>query len=323
MKIVVIGATGHVGGYLVPRLVRAGHSVVALSRGLRAPYRADDAWHAVERIDLDREAEDSAGTFGERVASLGADVVIDMICFSRASAAQLVESLRGRVRMLVSCGSIWSRGILTEVPGTEDSPLNAWGEYGVGKAELERYLLEESARPNGLPSVIIDPGHISGPGWHVINPAGNLDPLVWERLAFGERVILPDSGLGMLHHVHADDVAQLFELAVASGPDVGGNAFFAVSASALTLRGFAEAAAGWFGHTANLGYVPLAELASATSEQNAATTIEHVARSHAMSIDKARRMLGYRPAYTSLEATREAVGWLNGNGAFERRLAFV
>jgi nucleoside-diphosphate-sugar epimerase len=323
MKIVVIGATGHVGGYLVPRLVRAGHSVIALSRGLRAPYRADDAWDAVERIDVDRAAEDAAGTFGERVASLGADVVIDMICFSRASAEQLVESLRGRVRMLVACGSIWSRGILTEVPGTEDSPLNAWGKYGIGKAELERYLLEESARPDGLPSVIIDPGHISGPGWHVINPAGNLDPLVWERLAFGERVVLPDSGLGMLHHVHADDVAQLFELAVDGGPDVGGNAFFAVSPSALTLRGFAQAAAGWFGRDANLDYVPLAALASATSEQNAATTIEHVARSHAMSIDKAKRMLGYRPAYTSLEATREAVGWLIDNGGFERRLAFV
>ncbi len=37
-RIVVIGATGHVGTYLVPRLVRAGHEVVALSRGTRDPY---------------------------------------------------------------------------------------------------------------------------------------------------------------------------------------------------------------------------------------------------------------------------------------------
>ena len=32
MRVAVIGATGHVGGYLVPRLVRAGHEVVALTR---------------------------------------------------------------------------------------------------------------------------------------------------------------------------------------------------------------------------------------------------------------------------------------------------
>ena len=39
MKIVVIGSTGHVGGFLVPRLVEAGHEVVAVSRGESEPYR--------------------------------------------------------------------------------------------------------------------------------------------------------------------------------------------------------------------------------------------------------------------------------------------
>ena len=33
MKVVVVGATGHIGSYLVPRLVAAGHEVVAISRG--------------------------------------------------------------------------------------------------------------------------------------------------------------------------------------------------------------------------------------------------------------------------------------------------
>ena len=32
-RVVVIGATGHIGTYLVPRLVMAGHDVVAVSRG--------------------------------------------------------------------------------------------------------------------------------------------------------------------------------------------------------------------------------------------------------------------------------------------------
>jgi uncharacterized protein YbjT (DUF2867 family) len=34
MRIVVIGGTGHVGSYLVPRLTRNGHEVVSLSRGV-------------------------------------------------------------------------------------------------------------------------------------------------------------------------------------------------------------------------------------------------------------------------------------------------
>jgi nucleoside-diphosphate-sugar epimerase len=65
-RIVVIGATGHVGTYLVPRLVRAGHQVVALSRGAREPYLPAPEWHRVERVLVDREAEDAAGRFGER-----------------------------------------------------------------------------------------------------------------------------------------------------------------------------------------------------------------------------------------------------------------
>ena len=82
-------------------------------------------------------------------------------------------------------------------------------------------------------------------------------------------------------------------------------------------------AAGWFGREARLGYIPLSEYASAVGEEHAQTTVEHVARSHAMSIKKAGRMLGYSPAYSSLQAAREAVEWLNDNGAFARRLPFA
>ena len=62
--------------------------------------------------------------------------------------------------------------------------------------------------------MVLHPGHISGPGWPVITPAGNLDPGVWTRLATGRPLALPDHGLGVLHHVHADDVAQAFERAL-------------------------------------------------------------------------------------------------------------
>src|SRR5689334_15402507 len=93
-RIVVIGATGHIGTYLVPRLVRGGHEVIALSRGSREAYQPDAAWDSVTRVTADREAEDAAGTFGKRVADLGADAVIDLICFTADSARQLADALR-------------------------------------------------------------------------------------------------------------------------------------------------------------------------------------------------------------------------------------
>src|SRR5829696_2790651 len=82
MRIVVIGGSGHVGSFLVPRLVRTGHAVVNLTRGVRTPYVDHEAWSEVEQIPVDRAAEDAAGTFGKRVAALDADVVVDMICFT-------------------------------------------------------------------------------------------------------------------------------------------------------------------------------------------------------------------------------------------------
>ncbi|HZP83080.1 MAG TPA: hypothetical protein VFB21_15675 [Chthonomonadaceae bacterium] len=39
MRVVIIGGSGHVGTYLVPRLVEAGQGVINLSRGQREPYQ--------------------------------------------------------------------------------------------------------------------------------------------------------------------------------------------------------------------------------------------------------------------------------------------
>jgi nucleoside-diphosphate-sugar epimerase len=152
----------------------------------------------VTRVLLDRDQEEAAGRFGERIADLAPDIVVDMVCFTRASAEHLVDALRGRARLLVSCSTIWVHGTLTEVPAGEDADLEPWGQYGLGKLAMERYLLDQSARPGGLPTVVLRPGHISGPGWAAINPAGNLDLEVWERLASGRRLVVPNLGLETL-----------------------------------------------------------------------------------------------------------------------------
>ena len=312
MRVVVIGASGHIGGYLVPQLVAGGHEVVAVSRGLSAPYRDDPAWSRVQRVELDRDVEEAAGTFGDKVAALGADAVVDLICFTAESAQHLVDALRGRVAQLVHVGTIWVHGTATEVPITEDAPRHPWGEYGTQKAAIERLLLAQSA--TGLPTAIVHPGHISGPGWPIINPQGNLDLEVWRRLARGETVILPNFGLETVHHVHAADVAQLIRLCLEQPTAANGEAFHAVSERAITLRGFAEAVAGWFGVAARLEFAPFERFAEQVPRAFVDASYEHVARSHSVSIEKAQQRLGYAPEYTSLRAVAEAVDWLRSDG---------
>ena len=308
----MIGATGHVGTYLVPRLVRAGHEVVALSRGEREPYRPAPEWRSVRRVTVDREAEDAAGTFGDTVAELGPDAVVDMLCFTATSARQLVDALRPARPLLVHCGTIWVHGPAARVPVTEDEPRTAYGEYGTGKAAIEALLHRETVA-GGVPSVVLHPGHISGPGWPVITPAGNLDPGVWRRLATGEPLVLPDLGLGILHHVHADDVAQAFELAL-TRPAAIGSSFHVVAEQAMTMRGLAAGVAGWFGREPLLELVDWPEFERRVGAGHAEVTRDHAGRSIAASIDRAREVLGYRPRYSSLDALQESLRWLVADG---------
>jgi nucleoside-diphosphate-sugar epimerase len=313
VRVAIIGGTGHIGSFLTPRLFDAGHAVICISRGLKEPYRHDPAWKAVERVEMDRAVEEEAGRFGECIAGLDADVVIDLTCYRLQSAQQLVEALRGSTGHLLHCGTIWVHGPSVEVPTTEAAPRRAFGDYGERKAAIEAYLLEQ-ARRSALPVTILHPGHLVGPGWAPINPAGNFNPEVFSKLLQGRPVQLPNIGMETLHHVHADDVAQCFQRAMERRSAALGESFHVVSPAALTLRGYAERVGGWFGHPAQLEFLPWEEWRHGATAKDAAVTWDHIAHSPNCSIAKARTLLGYEPRYSSLEAVRESVGWLIEQG---------
>lgn len=309
MRVAVIGGSGHIGTYLTPRLVEAGHEVVCVSRRQRVPYQPHGAWTQVSHVVADRSAEEDEGDFGLRIAAIEADVVIDLTCFTPDSARQMVESLRGRIQHFLHCGTIWVHGPSVVVPTTEAQARRPFGDYGNRKALIEEYLLRE-ARLNGFPATIVHPGHIVGPGWTPLNPQGNFDPNVYFRLAAGEEVTLPNIGRETVHHVHADDVAQAFQKAVENRAAALGESFHAVSPAAVTLLGYAEAVASWFGREAVLRFLPWEEWRGTVPEADALKTWDHIAHSPNCSIEKARQAIGYAPRYSSFQAVRESVEWL-------------
>ena len=313
MKTVVIGATGHIGTYLVPRLLAMGHDVVAVSRGTREPYQGGEGWSNVERVTADRAALEKQGSFGALIADMSPDVVVDLICFTEESAQHLVGALSGKVQHFLHCGTIWVHGPSEVVPTDESAPRRPYGDYGVWKAAIEAMLLGRSRR-DGFPATVVHPGHIVGPGWPPINPAGHLGLQVFEALANGDRLALPERGQGCLHHVHADDVAQVFERAICRPAASVGEAFHAVSPGAVTLYGYARAVASWFGLEADLALAPWEEWCTTVSDDEARLTEDHIARSPNASIRKGRELLGYEPRYTSLQAVREALAWMIRSG---------
>lgn len=304
-RIVVIGGSGHVGSYLLPRLVEAGHQVVNVSRGAAHPYRPHPAWQAVEQVTLDRVAEEKAGRFGGTIAALDPEIVVDMIAFDLPSTQHIVEALRGRIGQYLFCSSIWVYGRLTTVPSTEADPPNPIDAYGRGKAESEAWLLRE-ARVAGFPATCFRPGHIVGEGWDAITPLGNTNPETFSAIARGEELLLPNLGLEMVHHVHADDVAQWIQRAIDNRAASIGEVFNTVSDQALTLRGYAEAVYRWFGREPRLAFRPVEDWLAGLGNWEESSR-GHVIRSSCHSIEKSRRRLGYAPRYTSLEAVRESL----------------
>lgn len=316
MRIAVIGGSGHIGSYLTPSLIEAGHTVLCVSRGQRQPYIPHAAWKKVCHVKLDRAEEEAAGTFAAKIRELEPDSVIDLTAYTLESTRQLVEALRGRIRQFLHCGTIWIHGPAVEVPVAEEEARNPISEYGVRKAEIERYLLDE-ARRRGFPATILHPGHLVGTGWIPLNPAANFNPAVFADLAAGREIALPNLGRETVHHVHAGDVSQAFIKAMANWSSACGESFHVVSPAAVSLAGYAESVAGWFGREARIRYLPWEEWRSSVSEKDAKVTWDHIARSPNCSIRKAQRLLDYQPRYRSLEAVRESLTFLLANGVIQ------
>ncbi|MFF7640130.1 NAD-dependent epimerase/dehydratase family protein [Streptomyces canus] len=271
----------------------------------------------MRQVVADREREDGEGTFGDRVAGLEPDVVIDLVCFTLDSATALVERLRGEVGHLVHCGSVWRHGPADKLPISESTGAPPVGEYGFQKDRIARMLKEETAA-GGLVTTSLHPGHIVGPGRHPIGPLGSLDPAVWYTLSAGQSLKVPGSGVELMHHVHADDVAQPFERAVeqrdaAAGRGCGRGlhprgAHRAERARVRPYRGRlvrSDRVAG----AGDLGGVP-----QNPAPEHAEASWEHLHRSQCLTIKTARTLLGYAPRYEPEAAVLESVRRLIDHG---------
>lgn len=146
MKVVVIGGTGHIGTYLIPQLVMAGHQVTCVSRQKREPYNQHPLWQSVERVAIDRAEAEGKRVFGSKIKELRGEVVIDLICFTPKSAAQLVEALVGDVEHFIHCGTMWVHGPSEQVPTRKSQARKPFGET-IGRMRWVKVFMWLRRRP--------------------------------------------------------------------------------------------------------------------------------------------------------------------------------
>lgn len=181
MNVLVTGANGFLGRFVVAALLEQGHGVRAL---VRPAARVEGLWPdsvEVARADLRAQAPD-----GEAFAGVGAVVHLaatvrgdegDALATSVAGTERLLDALASSdARRLVLASSIavydWhaAAGALTEeTPLTTD--FDRRGAYALTKSWQER-VVRRAAERHGLELVVLRPGFIWGPGAEWVDGVG-------------------------------------------------------------------------------------------------------------------------------------------------------
>ena len=306
MKILVIGGSGHIGSYLVRELVKKGYTVYAVMRGNRTPYGyEEEVWDKVHIVQMSR-AELYESSF---IEELNAEVVCDLIAFDLEGVKKIVSKIKNDA-FYIQIGSIWTYENKMYRPVDEEHPKNSLSAYGKAKGEIEEYLLA-LAREKKLRATVIHPGHISGKEWQPINPQGNLDITVFEKLKKGGEIVLPYLGLTTLQHIHSYDLAQIIIACMEKQEIANGEAFIAVAEKALTNRAICENLYAYYGQKPNLRFVDWAEFEEVVGKGNADVTYDHAYHSPCCSVEKAKRLLGVEIKYSIMDIFKEYLEYQN------------
>jgi nucleoside-diphosphate-sugar epimerase len=241
MKILVTGACGYKGNVLVPKLLDAGHSVVAFDiMWFGNDLKADSKLHVIQGdvrnineiplegvdaiVHLSSVANDPAGDLDPKLTwEISALATMQLI--DRAARLGIKHFI------YASSGSVY--GLKDEAQVTEDLTLVPLSEYNKTKMVAERVVLSYS---NQMTVQIVRPATVCG-----ISPRMRFDVsvnmLTMQALTRGEITVL--GGDQTRPNIHIDDITDLY-LFLLDRPDIMGvyNAGF----ENLSIRKIAEMA---------------------------------------------------------------------------------
>jgi nucleoside-diphosphate-sugar epimerase len=277
MRVLVIGATGYIGSVVAERLAGRGHRVVALLQAGDDPVALPPGYE-VRTGDL--AAPDTL------TAAVGPDVdaVVHLAppvgdaATDAAAMEALLTRLRGTGRALVYTSGLWVLGKTGPVPADEDTPVDPIDLVAYRPA-LERQVL--AAAGDGVRAVVVRPAIAHGRGGGV--------PALLVSLAREHGVGRHVGGAGVTWPmVHVDDLADLFDLALAGARP--GTLVHAVDEEAVPVSALAAAAARAAGVTGVEGW-PLDEARAVLGTAFA----DALALSQVAVARRARTELGWRP----------------------------
>ena len=221
MKVLVTGAAGYVGCVLVPKLIEAGHDVVAYD----VMYYGDAGLKPHARLKVVAADLRDAKAFAAAVT--GCEAVIHLACISNDPSFELdpalgksinydcfepmvVASKAAGVSRFIYASSSSVYGV-SEAPDVDEThPLKPLTDYSRFKAMCEEILARH--RKKGFTTVVIRPATVCG-----YSPRTRLDLSVniLTNLAVNQRKITVFGGPQKRPNIHIDDICDLYVLLLA------------------------------------------------------------------------------------------------------------
>lgn len=240
MRVLVIGGTRFIGRAVVDRLVRDGHDVTLLNRGVSK----DPFGTRVRRILGDRRNHE---TIHRAASKRDYEVLIDVTAYHETETATVIEAFRDRVghfiHMSTAAVYLIRKGILP--PYTEDQfagglvakrhgQESAWF-YGYHKRRCEE-LLQRAWTEYRFPYTALRLPMVLGPHDYTRRSDAYL-----ERLLTGGPLLLPEGGLNSWGFLWAADIADVIAANLGNKRALG-QAYNLAQREALSLREFVERA---------------------------------------------------------------------------------
>ena len=281
MRTLLLGATGSVGGAVLPELLRAGHSVLALARSDTAEQQLAENGADVVRGDLRNPKEWSerihevdavvhvAATFTDDMGDVDRGVVQELI-------AQGAKADR-RIRFVYT-GGVWLYGQTGDEVATEDTSFNPIPSF--------EWMVRNSAAVFNAPCFSANLIH---PGMSYVRDGG-----VFSRLMPSDgRIEVWGSLDTRWPVVHRDDLASAYRLVLENGPS--GESYNVCAEQGVRIGDVVNVIAKRLGVQTEPSVRSVADVTSEHGEWAVGPTLDQQ-----MSSKKIRDSLGWEPLHTDV-----------------------
>lgn len=310
-RVLVTGATGIVGSWLVKDLLRAGAHVVALVRNsdpqsefyrsgdYRQTFivngRLEDYWTLEQAIN-EHEVETVLHLAAQPIVGVAQRSPLQTFEANVRGTYNLLEACRlhqGLVRRIVIASSDKAYGEQPQLPYTEDMPLQGRQPYEVSKSCTD-LIAQSYFHTYGLPVAIARCGNVYGGGdlnWSRIVPE------VIRAFALGKRPVLRSDGSFVRDYIYVKDVSRAY-MRVAERLDEAG-------AQGEAFNFSPERAVSVLELVATIQRLMGCEHLSPEVRDTSQGEIH----SQYLSAEKARRILNWRPLFALDDGLRETISW--------------